>query len=283
MAKEYEVDPLLASIKVFAFVGPAGTGKSQRAQLVADYLDADYIIDDGLVIRRTAIICGKSAKAERNQVRAIRRALFEYDDHRKRVIDFFRSVAPCSLVLLATSDEMMGRIIRRLGLPMPVRIVHIEDVATPEEIARAKRERYSKGQHVIPVSHVLVRKNFAGKLVGRLRVFWHARSPHEGEKTIVRPPFSFYGEVHVEPQAIAQLAAHVTKKTSQVRKIVQLRVKSEKEKAISLEIDLELCVGDKSLLTVAQQVRERVASSVRYFTGLDVKTVNVQIAKVRMP
>ena len=98
----------------------------------------------------------------------------------------------------------------------------------------------------------------------------------------MRPPFSFYGEVHVEPQAIAQLAAHVTKKTSQVRKIVQIRVKSEKEKAISLEMDLELSVGEKSLLTVAQQVRERVASSVRYFTGLDVKTVNVQIAKVRL-
>ena len=280
MARKHVIDPRLASLKVFAFVGPAGTGKSQRAQLVADYLDAEYIIDDGLVIRRGSIKCGKSAKTERNQVRAIRRALFEYEDHRKAVMDFFASVAPCSLVLLSTSEDMVDRIVCKLQIPKPVRILRIEEVSTPEEIARARKERYTKGQHVIPVSHVLVRKNFAGKMVGRLRVLWKSKSPYEGEKTIVRPPFSFYGEVHVEPEAIEQLVSHIAIKTSQVGKIVQIRIKTEPRESISVDMDIGIETGPKNLVAVAQQVKERVGSSVRYFTGLDVRNVSVTIVEV---
>ena len=34
-------------IKVYAFVGPSGTGKSYRAQMVASENDINFIIDDG--------------------------------------------------------------------------------------------------------------------------------------------------------------------------------------------------------------------------------------------
>ncbi|MFA7651785.1 MAG: hypothetical protein WCX62_05155, partial [Synergistaceae bacterium] len=76
----------LQQVTTYAFVGAAGTGKSQRAQSVASIVDADYIIDDGLVIYKGSIVCGKSAKSERNQISAIRRALFEFDDHRDEVM-----------------------------------------------------------------------------------------------------------------------------------------------------------------------------------------------------
>jgi hypothetical protein len=237
---ESEPGSLFEDIKVFAFVGAAGTGKSQRAQFVADYLDADYIIDDGLIIRRTTIVAGRSAKAERNQIRAIRRAMFEYDDHRTSVLNFFRRAAPCSVMVIATSDGMAERIIRKLGFPMPARVIHIEEVATPEEIARARKERKSKGQHVIPVSHVLVRKNFAGKMVGRLRVLWRAKSPYDGEKTIVRPPFSFYGEVHIEPEAIEQLVSHIASRTPQVAGGSVSRVYSTAEEELCIDMDIKV-------------------------------------------
>ena len=110
------------------------------------------------MIHKGSIVCGKSAKSERNQISAIRRALFEFDDHRREVVAYFRSVAPCSVMVIATSDNMALKILKKLDLPAPEQIVHIEDVATPEEIVKARRERFGKGQHVIPVSHVLVRK-----------------------------------------------------------------------------------------------------------------------------
>jgi uncharacterized alkaline shock family protein YloU len=270
----------LERVRTFAFVGAAGTGKSQRAQFVADYLDADYIIDDGLVIRRTTIVCGKSAKAERNQIRAIRRALFEYEDHRTSVVSFFRKAAPCSVMLIATSEGMAGRIIKKLGFPPAERTIHIEEVATAEEITRARKERHSKGQHVIPVSHVLVRKNFAGKMVGRLRVLWRAKSPYDGEKTIVRPPFSFYGEVHIEPEAIEQLASYITSKVPQVASEPVSRVYSTETDSLSIDIELKITAGSKSIMYVAETVRQRVAKSVGYFSGLTVYNVSVNVTGV---
>ena len=265
--------------RLFAFVGPAGTGESQRAQMVASFLEAEYIVDDGLVICRGQIVCGKSAKSERNQVRAIRRALFEFEDHRRTVAEFFQRVRPCSILLISTSEGMARRIARRLGLPEPCRFLHIEEVATAEEICRAQRERKHKGQHVIPVSHVQVRRNFTGKLVGRLRVLWRPKDLYEGEKTIVRPPFNFYGEVHIEPEAIAQLVTHVALKTGQVGKVLQVRVRPEEDQ-LSVGIDLGVTAGARSFTEVARQVRQRVATSVRYFSGLEVRQVDIQISEV---
>jgi uncharacterized alkaline shock family protein YloU len=270
----------LKSVRTCAFTGAAGTGKSQRAQMVADYLDAEYIIDDGLVIRRTEIVCGKSAKTERNQIRAIRRALFEYEEHLASVRRFFEASAPCSVMVIATSDDMARRIIRKLGLPPPDRIVRIEDVATPEEIARARKERTRKGQHVIPVSHVLVRKNFAGKLVGRLKVLWRSKSPYEGEKTIVRPPFSFYGDVHIEPEAIEQLASHIASKVPQVASGPVSRVSSTAADSLSIDIEMKIKPGPKNIPQIAETVRQSAAKSVGYFSGLNVYNVNVSVTGV---
>ena len=49
-------------MKVYAFVGPSGTGKSYRAQMVASANDIHYIIDDGLLINENEVLAGTSAK-----------------------------------------------------------------------------------------------------------------------------------------------------------------------------------------------------------------------------
>ena len=51
----------IPGVKTSAFVGPAGTGKSQRAQLVASLVNADFIIDDGLVIHKTPTLSSTTA------------------------------------------------------------------------------------------------------------------------------------------------------------------------------------------------------------------------------
>ena len=275
-----QIEDKLAQVTTYAFVGAAGTGKSQRAQSVAALVDADFIIDDGLVIYKGSIVCGKSAKSERNQISAIKRAIFEFDDHRKEVMDFFAKTAPCSLMIIATSDNMIMKIIKKLKLPLPQKIIRIEDIAAPDEISKARRERFTKGKHVIPVSHVLVRKNFAGKLVGQLRVFWKSKDNHEGEKTIVRPPFSFYGEVHIEPQAIEELVTFIAGRTSQVAKVVEVNVSPENEDSISITIKIAASLGEKNFLALASLVKERTAVSVRYFTGINIKNVDVIITEV---
>lgn len=43
------------ALRVFAFVGPSGTGKSHRAQMVAKMKNTDYIIDDAIIIKATKL------------------------------------------------------------------------------------------------------------------------------------------------------------------------------------------------------------------------------------
>lgn len=270
-----------SGINTYAFVGAAGTGKSQRALMVANMLGADYIIDDGLVICKGSIVRGKSAKSERNQVSAIRRAMFEFDEHRREVQNFFDKAGPAAIMVIGTSEGMAGKILRKLEMPGPEKVVRIEDVSSAEEITKARNERFNKGQHVIPVSHVLVRKNFAGKLVGRLRVFWKPKDSKEGEKTIVRPPFSFLGNVHIEPEAIEQMAVFIAAHTSQVDRVISLDV-TPGNKGLVIEINIAVTAGNKKFIALAALVRERIAVSIRYFTGLDVRRVDVNVAEVRV-
>lgn len=274
--------PALSRIEVYAFVGAAGTGKSRRAQLVARDMDVDVIIDDGLVIRKGQIVCGKSAKAERNQIRAIRRALFQFDDHLLSVQDFLSRSRPERLMLIATSRKMATRITRRLGLNDPAVFIEIEDVASPEEISRARKERIEKGQHVIPVSHVQVRRNFAGKLVGKLRVLWGASQQDEGEKTIVRPPFSFLGELHIAPEAVEEIAFFVVSQTRQVFSLEEIKVRGGSE-GVHIQVQIKVTAGRLNIREVGRLIQKRLKSSIGYFAGLEVLRVDVAVNEVVLP
>ena len=59
--------PFMKKMKVYAFVGPSGTGKSYRAQMVAGEKDTHFIIDDGLLIKDNEVVAGESAKKSNNK------------------------------------------------------------------------------------------------------------------------------------------------------------------------------------------------------------------------
>ena len=64
------------NIKVYAFVGPSGTGKSYRAQMVASENNISYIIDDGLLIKGNDVIAGNSAKKAPTKIETVKKAIF---------------------------------------------------------------------------------------------------------------------------------------------------------------------------------------------------------------
>ena len=66
----------LSKIQVYAFVGPSGTGKSYRAQMVAGENNINYIIDDGLFIKDNEVIAGNSAKKASTKIETVKHALF---------------------------------------------------------------------------------------------------------------------------------------------------------------------------------------------------------------
>ncbi len=58
-------------MEIFALIGESGTGKSYKALLTAHKYNIDYIIDDGLLIRKDKILAGHSAKKDKNRIQAI--------------------------------------------------------------------------------------------------------------------------------------------------------------------------------------------------------------------
>ena len=110
-------------MEVVAFVGPSGTGKSHRAIGVAHNNNCDAIIDDGLLIKGTKILAGTSAKNETNRIQAVKRAIFTEDSHADEVRNALASGGIHRLLILATSDNMIQKIVLRLGLPKPEKTV----------------------------------------------------------------------------------------------------------------------------------------------------------------
>ena len=72
-----------SKIKTYAFVGPSGTCKSYRAQMVANDKGINYIIDDGLLIKDNEVIAGVSAKKAATKIETVKKALFNNPEEAK--------------------------------------------------------------------------------------------------------------------------------------------------------------------------------------------------------
>ncbi len=277
-ASAASVSPIIENIEVIAFVGPAGTGKSQRASQVARLHEVDFLIDDGLVVSNGRIMAGKSAKSESNMVRAIRRAIFEYDDHRIEVSDFLTSHAPCKIMIIATSKGMLTKILKKLKLKQPQKIIEITDVASQEEIDNALKERREKKQHVVPVARAQIQRNFAGKLVSQIRDLFKSKDK-EDTRTVVKPPFSFDGRVTIEQEAIIEMVKRLSVIGEHIEKVNEVSLDTEDD-ALEVNITIDVMLKNKNVLSIARLLQRKVSFGLSFFTGMDIRKVNVRINEV---
>ena len=187
---------MLEKIKVYAFVGPSGTGKSYRAQMVAAENDIHFIIDDGLLIKDNEVIAGNSAKKATTKIETVKKALFLQEGQSKEIQEALKKYKANSILLLGTSDGMVEKIAENLKLPKISKTIYITDVATEEEMETARRIRVTEGKHVIPVPTFEIKKDFSGYLLDPLQIFksrGNGQKPYISEKSIIRPTFSYMG------------------------------------------------------------------------------------------
>lgn len=187
-------------IKVYTLVGRSGTGKSFRAQILADKLHIPIIVDDGLLIKKNRIIAGKSAKQEDSFAAAVNRALFRDQNHLEEALkalsdDFFTKI-----LIIGTSDKMVERIAKTLRLPAPKVTIRIEDIATKDEIDMAMRIRYTEGKHVIPVAPLQISRSYPHIIYDSIKVAFRNRLSFlpgvkkTKESTLVCPQFGQHTE-----------------------------------------------------------------------------------------
>lgn len=269
---------------VIALVGPSGTGKSYRALTVAHEHNVDAIIDDGLLIKDSKIVAGYSAKKESSKIRAVKRAIFMDDDHAAQVREGIKKIAPQRILILGTSRNMVNKIVSTLQLPAVDLFINIEDIASRAEMRKAREARIKEGKHIIPVPTIELKPHFSGYLIDPLELFFkkpHAKRRKLGERSIVRPVFSFYGKLLISDAAIATIVDIVATKDNVVTKTSQISVKNlqDREKGISISLDVTIKYGHK-IHDVVAQAQRRIKETVEYMTGLMVHEVNIQVKRL---
>ncbi len=265
-------------MRVVALVGESGSGKSFRAQWVAKENKLDYIIDDGLLIYKGHIIAGKSAKSEKTMIASVKHAIFMYEKDALPMREAIRARGDISILLLGTSERMVQRIAERLELPQPEQVIFVTDIASPEEIAMAKRMRETQGKHVIPAPTFEVKKHFSGYFLDSLKVFFRMQDKDyfEADKTIVRPTYSYMGDYKLTPKVVVDIVKHEASKVPGVS-VKDVRLDHVKGSAgISVEIDVVLKFGVDIRMT-ARMVQRRVRPALEEYAALTVPHVNIKV------
>jgi uncharacterized alkaline shock family protein YloU len=272
-------------IKVYAFVGPSGTGKSYRAQMVADSKGVEYIIDDGLLICGNEVVAGVSAKKAPTKIETVKNALFQDDVKKKEIQEVFRKRRPKSILILGTSDGMVEKIASNLGLPKISETVYIKDVATEEEMETARRIRVTQGKHVIPVPTFEIKKDFSGYLLDPLQIFkstGKGNDPYISEKSLIRPAFSYMGNFTISDTAIKQIIEIALKKIKGVYKMHRAII-NKKEGGygdgvyIYIEIVMEFGFN---ILEVTELIKSRVKKEVENLTAMNVLQMEILVKNI---
>lgn len=264
-------------MEVYALVGKAGTGKSYRAMGVAHEKDIDLVIDDGVLINGTRKLAGKSAKKESTKISAVKRALFFHDDHKDEARDALKTFKPNRVLLLGTSDRMVRRIAASLDLPEIKEIIYIEEIASPEEIAEAKYQRMRHGKHVIPLPTLELKKDFSGYFLDAIKAFVRRRDTdiEIGEKTVMRPTFSYMGNYTVSNKTIIQIAQKATEDIKGFHKMSKFKMQKLEDEII-LEVEGTFELGCK-IPDVGYDVQTKVKTAIEHMTGFHVQSVNVVV------
>ena len=272
-------------MEVIAFFGPPGTGKSDRALVVAYENKASCIIDDGILIYHSRIVAGKSAKREESRLKAVRRAIFWDAEQREEVRQALEKINPKRVLILGTSDRMVETICKALGLPKPSKYIRIQDVARPDEMLKAKEARNKEGKHVIPVPTMELKPYFKGYLIDPLRFFRNRkkempkRFSENEERSVVRPVFSYYGKLSFSDRVIESLVYYAVRDMKKVR---ITHVRSEKStgqmNGLILFIDVSVKPGTpQEIKKIIHTMRDRIQREIEHTTGMSLDTIKVNV------
>lgn len=270
---------------VYALVGESGTGKSFRSKLLAEQYNINAIIDDGLLIQDEKIIAGHSAKREKTYMGAVRAALFDDKEHRDEVAKVLKKSKIKKILILGTSEKMVMKIAMRLQLPQPSKIIHIEDIATKEEIEKAAKSRHVEGKHVIPVPSIEVKKSYPQIFSNSMHDFFSKglfkRKKGKGkllEKSIVQPEFSKKGRVEISEAALTQMVMHCVSECSPDVKVKKISIKTDSH-GYRLIVTIDVPFGTQ-LTGKVHKLQQYIIDKIETYTGILIEEVSIVIDKI---
>lgn len=271
-------------IKVYAFVGPSGTGKSYRAQMVASEKNIKFIIDDGLLIMDNQVVAGESAKKAPTKIETVKKALFYKEEDKQPILKALKKYKPESILILGTSDGMVQKIATNLGLPDISETTYISEVATQEEMQTARRIRETEGKHVIPVPTFEIKKDFSGYLLDPLQIFktkGRGNKPYISEKSIIRPTFSYLGNFTISDTVFRQILEYLVAKTPGIYKVQKIRVENFGEGA-KLYMEVTVVYGF-NVIDGINEFKNKAKKEIEKLTAMNVEEFEVVVKNIYVP
>ena len=270
--------------KVYSFVGPSGTGKSYRAQMVASENDIHYIIDDGLLVNDNAVVAGTSAKKAPTKIETVKRAIFLNEQDKNEMKKALKKYKPESILILGTSDGMIDKITKNLGLPEVSKRIYIQDVATETEMETAKRIRTTQGKHVIPVPTFEIKKDFSGYILDPLQIFkfkGKGQEPYMSEKSIIRPTFSYLGNFTISDTVFRQIADYLATKDEAIYKVIRNRVESTEE-GPNIYMELSINYG-YNIISALRNFKIKIKKEIEKLTTMNIQQITIIAKGIHMP
>jgi len=275
---------MFEKMKVYAFVGPSGTGKSYRAQMVAGEKDVHFIIDDGLLINDNEVIAGNSAKKASTKIETVKKALFLDDGEAKEIQKALKKYNAKSILILGTSDDMVKKIASNLKLPEISEIIYITDVATEQEMQTARKMRVTEGKHVIPVPTFEIKKDFSGYLLDPLQIFkskGNGEKPYISEKSIIRPTFSYLGNFTISDTVFGQIVEYLANKIPEIHKVLKTRVRNSDTGPI-IYMEVEVIYG-YNVPEALREFKAKAIHEIENLTAMNVVAIDVIAKSIYMP
>ena len=273
---------------VIALVGPSGTGKSHRALWVARNNGADAIIDDGILIKDGKVIGGTSAKKEKNRIMAVRRAIFVLPGHASAVRKAIAESLPRRILLLGTSENMLQKIAKTLRIGPVSKIIRIEDIASKKDMEIAKYHRLKRGEHIIPVPSIELKPHFSGYLIDPIKSFFKTSSSRRrrlGERSIVRPVFSYYGKLVIDDSVIKNIVHIVAEKLDEVYRVgaahVYHVVNGDEDLGITVSLEIVFSYG-YAIAETMEALRRDLQMEIERMTGMVVHEIDILVKSLHV-
>ncbi len=266
-------------ITVYGLVGRSGTGKSYHAKEVAVKYKINLIIDDGLLIKDDRIIAGHSAKEAPNFMGAVKTALFDDEDDKNAMTSALLREKNRKILIIGTSEKMVNKIALRLDLPSPTKIIHIEEISSPDDIETAMHIRFVEGKHVIPVPAIEITRSAPAIVFDSIKVLINRSNRMKkevSEKTIVRPEFSRPSEETVSEASLEQMVKHTISEYDPVMRIKRVKGVRNSDRTYSITVTIILPPHHYIPSTISD-LQQYVRDSIEKFGSIMVKSVSIEI------
>lgn len=266
-------------MEVYALVGESGSGKSYKALELAYENNINYIIDDGILIHKNKILAGISAKQANTKIEAVKRAIFNNDEHKENVINKLVEEDIDKILIIGTSNKMVNQISNVLNLGNIHKKIYIEEISTQDEIRIAKKSRES-GNHIIPVPTLEVKSIASGLSINPIKKLFKKTNKESivVEKTIIRPTFSYIGRFYISKNAINQIVFHELSEFEYISKINYVKFDDKNgnlEIKIGIEINLFECIN------TVFQLQKHIIKAIYKTTLINVSRLDISINKIK--